>query len=98
MQGMRRPALVVMPPSAVVPRRNHVRPAPNRFTHDVRAAQPFSYGDTAGAPVDGVLDAGTQVVLMVRHRGDACRVVDDLGRYVRTAYSGLRPLPPSSHA
>jgi hypothetical protein len=91
-KGMRRPAMVVVPRSAVVPRRSHVRPAPNCFTHEVRVRQPFTYGDTAAAAADGEFAPGTKVVLMVRHRGDACRVVDALGRYVRTAYSGLRPL------
>ena len=89
---MRRPAMVVVPRSALVPGRSHVRPAPNRFTHEVRARQPFTYGDTAACPADGHLEAGTNVVLMVRHRGDACRVIDRLGRYVRTGFSGLRPV------
>ena len=76
----------------MVPAGCHVRPAPNRFTHEVRRRQAFTYGDTAAAPSDGDLEPGTKVVLLVRHRGDGCRVVDALGRYVRTAYSGLRPL------
>ncbi len=89
MKGMRRPAMVVVPRSALMPAPNHVRPAPNRFTHEVRVRQPFTYGDTASAPPAGELDTGAKVVLMVRHRGDACRVVDALGRYVRTRFSGL---------
>lgn len=96
MKGLRRPAMTVLPHSALVPARSHVRPAPNRFTHLVVARQPFTYGDTAAAPPDGVLEAGATVVLMVRHRGDACRVVDALGRYVRTRHSGLRALPPTA--
>lgn len=94
MKGMRRPAMAVMPRSALVPPRSHVRPAPNRFTHQVGRRQAFTYGDTAASAADGELERGTKVVLMVRHRGDACRVVDPLGRYVRTAFSGLRPLAP----
>jgi hypothetical protein len=92
MRGMRRPRAKVAPRSALVPAGCHIRPAPNRFTHLVGAPQVFTFGDTAASPIDGELPAGAKVVLMVRHRGDACRVVDGLGRYVRTAYSGLRRL------
>lgn len=96
MKGMRRPAMVVMPRSALVPAGCHVRPAPNRFTHETRAVQPFTYGETARSRPDGAFAAGAKVVLLVRHRGDACRVVDALGRYVRTSYAGLKPLSPDS--
>ncbi len=92
MKGMRRPAIVVLPDSALVAARNLVRPKPNRFTHEVRTPQPFTFGDRAAAPPDGEFDAGARVVLMVRYRGDACRVVDARGRYVRTSFAGLRPL------
>lgn len=95
MKGMRRPPMRVVPARAVLPAERWVQPPPNRFTHQVVAAQPFTFGDTAGAPAAGRLAAGAKVVLLVRHRGDACRVVDALGRYIRTAFSGLRPLTPA---
>lgn len=91
---MRRPAMRVVPAAAVLPAERWVQPPPNRFTHAVVAAQPFTFGDDAGAPHAGAFAPGAKVVLLVRHRGDACRVIDARGRYVRTAFSGLRPLPP----
>ena len=41
MKGMLRPAQTVMPPSALVPKADVVSPAPNRFTHAVRARQGY---------------------------------------------------------
>ena len=40
----------------------------------------------------GVLPAGAKVVLMVRGRGDVCRIIDRRGRYVATSCKGLEPL------
>ena len=91
-EGFIRPEAKVLPKESLVPPESLIHPPPNRFTHEVRRRQPFSYGDTAAAPADGELERGAKVVLLVRHRGDACRVVDAQGRYVRTAFSGLRPL------
>lgn len=92
MKGMLRPAQIVMPSSALVPEPVVVSPPPNRFTHRVRARQPFYTGRTSTGEPDGTLPAGAKVVLMVRGKGDAARVIDRRGRYVTTSFAGLRPL------
>ena len=92
MKGMLRPAQTVMPASALEPKADTVSPAPNRFTHVVRARQPFYVGSVLRGESGGTLPAGAKVVLMVRGRGDVCRVIDRRGRYVTTSFKGLRPL------
>ena len=92
MERMLRPTVVVVPKSALVPRDNHVQPPPNQFTHAVRERQPFYYGARTTTRPDGQFAKGTQVVLMVYDRGRMCRVVDGQGRYVLTAFEGLKPL------
>jgi hypothetical protein len=92
MKGMLRPAQTVMPASALTSEPVVVSPPPNRFTHAVRARQPFfTRATTTGEPA-GVLPAGAKVVLMVRGTGDLARVIDRRGRYVSTSFKGLRPL------
>jgi hypothetical protein len=91
MKGMLRPAQTVMPDSALNPAPTVVTPPPNHFTHTVRARQPFYVGTKLTGEPGGSLPAGTKVVLMVRGRGDACRVIDRRGRYVLTSCKGLRP-------
>lgn len=92
MEKMLRPAAVVVPKSALVPRDNHVQPSPNQFTHAVRERQPFYYGARKSKRPDGQFAKGTKVVLMVYDRGKMCRVVDGQGRYVLTAFEGLMRL------
>ena len=89
---MIRPAATVMPASALEPEADVVSPPPNRFTHVVRARQPFYVGETATDEPGGTLAAGAKVVLMVRGKGDTCRVIDRRGRYVLTSCKGLKPL------
>jgi len=91
MKGILRPAQTVVPDSALEP--NTVAPPPNRFTHVVGSRQPFFIGAALdGSPV-GTLAAGAKVVLMVRGKGDVCRVIDRRGRYVTISCRSLRPLP-----
>jgi hypothetical protein len=92
MKGMLRPAQTVMPASALTSEPVVVSPPPNRFTHAVRARQPFFAGATATGEPAGVLPTGAKVVLMVRGAGDLARVIDRRGRYVTTSFKGLRPL------
>jgi hypothetical protein len=92
MKGMLRPAQTVMPASALDTRAAVVSPAPNRFTHAVRARQPFYVGSLLTGEPGGTLAAGAKIVLMVRGKGDVCRVIDRRGRYVATSCKGLRPL------
>lgn len=92
MKGITRPVAMVMPASALVPECQTITPPPNRFTHAVSARQPYYCGGTAGGTPAGELAAGAKVVLMVRGRGDRCRVVDKSGRYVLTSFRGLRAL------
>lgn len=88
-----RPKSTVLPASALVPPQNLLRPAPNRFTHELRREQPYYYEvPRHGATPDGVFDAGTPVVLL-RHDGTAmCHVADGRGLYVLTAFDGLMPI------
>ena len=92
MKGMLRPAQTVVPASAMNPKATIVSPPPNRFTHAVRARQPFYVGSRLTGEPGGTLATGARVVLMVRGRGDVCRVIDRRGRYVTTSWRGLRPL------
>lgn len=94
MKGFVRPNAVVLPDSAVVPDRNIITPAPNRFTHELTREQPI-YFDRApqGRPPDGEFTAGTQVVLLVYEGGTHCRVADARGLYVEIEYDALRALP-----
>jgi hypothetical protein len=92
MKGFVRPDAVVLPESAVVPDENTIRPAPNRFTHELARAQPFYYDvSRRGGTPDGELPAGTRVVLLVHDDGDPlCRVADGRGLYVEVEYDALR--------
>ena len=92
MKGMLRPAQIVMPSSALEPKADMVSPAPNRFTHVVRARQPFYVGSVLTGESGGTLPAGARVVLMVRGRGDVARVIVRRGRYVTTSFQGLKRL------
>ncbi|MGW6913854.1 hypothetical protein ACWGB8_08535 [Kitasatospora sp. NPDC054939] len=90
---VRRPETSFLDSRSVVPRDNVVRPPPNRFTHTVTADQPYWYdSSTPGGPPDGIVPAGTAVVLLVR-TGDRCRIVTPAGLYVAVACTHLRPLP-----
>jgi hypothetical protein len=92
MKGMLRPAQIVMPSSALTSEPVVVSPPPNRFTHVVRAKQPFFAGATLAGQAAGTLATGARVVLMVRGTGDLARVIDRRGRYVATSFTGLRRL------
>jgi hypothetical protein len=92
MKGMLRPAQTVMPDSALASEPVVVSPPPNRFTHAVRAKQPFFAGPASPGVPAGTLGAGAKVVLMVRGTGDLARVIDRRGRYVLTSFKGLAPL------
>lgn len=96
MKGFDRPDAVVLPDSALVPDENIIRPAPNRFTHELSRAGPFHFdGSRRGGPPDGELPAGTRVVLLVHDEGDShCRVADARGLYVEVEYKSLKPLRP----
>jgi hypothetical protein len=92
MKGMLRPVATVLPASALNVGPDVVTPPPNRFTHVARARQLFYTGTAMSGEPGGTLPAGAKVVLMVRGRGDLCRVIDRRGRYVTTSFKGLRPL------
>ncbi len=88
---MLRPEAVVLGDEALVPADNIVRPPPNHFTHELAVDEPYWLdrpGRRARQP-DGVLLAGTPVVLLVEG-DDRCRVVDDRGLYVEVRRSSLR--------
>ena len=91
-EGVLRPDVHVLDRSALVPDRNVVRPPPTRFTHELVADTPFRLDrDPPGGPPDGVLAAGTPVVVASRE-GDRCRVVDGRGLAVQVPCAALRAL------
>ena len=93
MEGFLRPPVDVLPENAVVPDRNLIEPAPNTFTHALTSDQPFSFTTFEGtAAPDGVLAAGSRVVLMVYDGGRFCRVVDGRGLYVEIEHKSLKSL------
>ena len=87
-----RPEAVVVGDEALVPEANVIRPAPNRFTHELIVGEPFWFdrSERSDEP-DGVLRAGTPVVVLVE-AGETSRVVDGTGLYVEVRRSSLRPL------
>lgn len=88
-----RPEAVVLGDEALVPGSNLILPPPNVFTHQVVADEPYRFdGSPAGGPPDGVLAAGTSVVVLVES-GDRRRVADRTGLYVEVRRANLRPLP-----
>jgi Leishmanolysin len=90
---IRRPEAVVLGEESLVPDRNVVRPAPNRFTHELLVDEPYRLDrPEPSTDTDGVLPARTKVVLLVERR-DRCRVVDGRGLYVEVRRSSLRRLP-----
>jgi len=92
---MLRPKARVLADETLVPDANLVRPPPNRFTHELLVDEPFRLdrSEDTGEP-DGVLLAGTPVVLLVED-ADSCRVVDGRGLYVEVRRESLRKLPDS---
>jgi hypothetical protein len=94
---MLRPDQVVLPDEAVVPDSNLVEPAPTRFTHELVADEPYWFDrvqrtEPRTAEPDGVLPAGTPVVVLVDGERYS-RVADAEGRYVEVRTASLRALP-----
>jgi hypothetical protein len=74
-----RPEVHALDESALVPESNVIRPTPTRFTHELTVDTPFRLDRTpTGSKPDGILPAGTPVVVTTTH-GDRCRVVDGRG-------------------
>lgn len=89
-----RPDMEVLPEEALIPARNLISPAPNRFTHELVAETPFYYGREADSKApDGRFEAGTKVVLLVRGTGERCRVVDGRGIYAEVSCENVVELP-----
>jgi len=89
-----RPDPMVLAEEALIPQHNLVEPPPTRFTHELVVDEPYRYDRPkrrAGEP-DGVLPAGTRVVLMIDGE-ERSRVVDGEGRYVEVGSASLRELP-----
>jgi hypothetical protein len=87
-----RPQAEVLGDEALVPDGNVIEPPPNRFTHALTVDEPYRFDrpESSGEP-DGILPAGTQVVLLVEG-GKRCRVVDGAGLYVEVSCASLRKL------
>jgi hypothetical protein len=87
-----RPDMVVLGEDALVPAQNLIRPAPNRFTHELIVDEQYQFDrpEPTDRP-DGVISAGTAVAVLVV--GDEwCRVVDPRGLYVEVRRASLREL------
>lgn len=88
---MLRPEAEVLSDAALVPDQYLIKPPPTHFTHEIVKSQPYYYGETRDTPA-GEFAAGTRVQLKSYDGGAYCRVVDEQGLYVDTAYDGLRSL------
>ena len=88
-----RPKAKVLPDSALIPQANLLDRPPARFTHRVKAAQPYYYGDKATAHGDGTFEAGARVAVLGQEHRPLCRVADARGLSVFTAFDGLVVLP-----
>jgi hypothetical protein len=90
---MLRPEATVLGDESLVPEVNTVRPAPNRFTHELSVDEPYRFdeGEETAEP-DGVLPAGTPAVLLVEGP-DRSRVVVQGGLYIEVRTASLRKLP-----
>jgi hypothetical protein len=87
-----RPKATILPDESIVPEKNLVSPHPNKFTHELSRTEPYYYSESAqGKKADGKFSKGTKVV-MLRHDGPTCRVVDRRGLYVEVAYDSLKPI------
>jgi hypothetical protein len=87
-----RPEVHALDESAVVPKSNVVRPTPTRFTHELTVDTPFRLDrEATGDEPDGILPAGTPVVVAATH-GDRCRVVDGRGLAVDVPRDRLRKI------
>ncbi|MFD1211008.1 hypothetical protein ACFQ36_02995 [Arthrobacter sp. GCM10027362] len=89
-EAMIRPPIEILGDESLAAPTETVRPAPNRFTHELIGDEP--YGFVAAQERTGYIPAGTRVVLM-RVDGDRCWVVDGDGRQVLVPASSLRKLP-----
>lgn len=86
-----RPPMEVLGEESLISPTHEIRPAPNRFTHELVVDEPYRFDPSASEPT-GVLPAGTSVLLVVE--GDRhCWVVDGAGRYVEVRTTSLRQLP-----
>lgn len=90
-EGVLRPDRVVLGADALIPEGNLVRPAPQRFTHELAVDQAYRFDRSGAGRPDGVLPAGTRVV--VEQPGERwSRVIDDRGLAVEVHTASLRPL------
>ncbi len=93
MENIIRPEALVLSEQALIPEQNLIVPPPNQFTHELAQPQPYYYTSARqGVTPDGELAEGTQLVLLVYHGGNSCRVTDGQGLYVELEYAALRKL------
>ena len=93
MDHMKRPKAKVLPDSSLVPASALIQPPPNRFTHVLKAEQPYRYaGSKPSGEADGTLPPGAKVVLLSHEGGPECHVIDGRGLHVVTAFDGLAAL------
>jgi hypothetical protein len=88
---MLRPDFVVLGDDALVPGPGVVTPPPVRFTHELVRDEPYWFGpgDRRDREPDGVLAAGTPVVV-VGSEGGRSRVVDATGLLAEVPTSAVR--------
>ena len=92
---MLRPEPRVLADGALVPDANVISPPPNRFTHELVRDVPYRLDRPARAhEPDGVLEAGSSVVLLV-DGPELCWVVDASGLYVEVSLTACARFPPA---
>lgn len=95
-EGVLRPERMVLGDDALIPDENVVRPAPRRFTHELAVDEAYYFDrETADRAPDGVLAAGTHVVVADLGQGWS-RVIDHRGLAVDVHTARLRRLPSAA--
>ena len=94
---MLRPRARVLSDSALIPSSSVVKKPPTKFSHKLKASQPYHF-ELKDAVPDGQLPTGTRVKLEKSVGDDYCWVVTEDGLRVVTKCVGLRPILRSPRA
>ena len=93
MKRFTRPKAEILEDSALIPAKNLIKPAPNRFTHQTIEPAPFFYDHyERDREPDGQFPEGTQVILLVDSDGEYCRVADNQGLYVEVLRTSIKKI------
>jgi len=70
MKGVSKPKAEVLPDSALIPESQFVKPAPSRFTHRVRRAQPFYLQKPDESEKRAGMLAKGEALVLLKNEGD----------------------------